>query len=82
MATENKQHYVKVNFEYGNDVDGDLTPKNKGGVEYYSLPYEQAVSIQAHAIVPGFILMLERLTELGVDVSGASIPGKANRLER
>lgn len=69
-----KQHYVRVTFEYGNDVDGTLTPKNTGESLWVSLPYEAAVAIQNKAIIPGFTLIMEESGKLGYEVSGNAVP--------
>ena len=77
-----KQHYVKVNFEYGTDVDGTFTPKNTGETVYVSMPYESAVALQNHAIIPGFVLMLEKAGELGLEASGGTLPTKPGNPNR
>ena len=77
-----KQHYVKVMFEYGNDVDGVFTPKNTGETVYVSLPYEDAVALENYAIIPGFVLMLEKAGELGYEKSGGTLPTKSDKPAR
>jgi hypothetical protein len=70
-----KQQYVKINFEYGaDDGNGNLTPKNTGESLWVSMPYEAAVGLQNHAIIPALVLMMERAGELGMDASGATLP--------
>jgi hypothetical protein len=72
-----KQHYVKINFEYGNDDgNGSLTPKNTGESLWVSLPYDQSVGLQNYAIIPALVLMMERAGELGMEISGATLPTK------
>jgi hypothetical protein len=75
----NDQKYVKINFEYGTDVDGVLTPKNTGESKWVSLPQESAVLLENHAVIPAFVLMLERAGELGLELTGGTLPTKPNR---
>jgi len=70
-----KQHYVKVMFEFGtDDNNGHFVPKNTGNVTYVSMPLEDAVLLQERAVIPGFNLMLEKAGELGMESVGLVEP--------
>lgn len=71
-----KQYYVKMNFEFGTDVDGVLTPKNNGSVEWLSMPYEAAVILQNQAIIPTIAEGLAKAGALGYEATDAKVPGK------
>ena len=67
---QDKQYYLKVSFEFGTDVEGVYTPKNKGEVAYNSMPYGDVVLLQHQAVIPGFRLMLDKAGELGLMAAG------------
>jgi hypothetical protein len=73
------QKYVKISFEYGTDVNGTLTPKNTGESLWVSMPQESAVMLQNQAVIPGFVLMLEKAGELGFETTGATVPTRPSR---
>lgn len=74
-----KQHYVKVTFEFGTDVDGEYTPKNSGECVWVSMPYDPAVLLQNHAILPGVTSMIEKAGELGMETTTNVPPGLAKK---
>ena len=65
-----KQHYVKVTFEFGNDVDGEYIPKNSGECVWVSMPYDNAVGLQNYAVIPALNMMNTKAGELGLMTSG------------
>ena len=65
-----KQHYVKMTFEFGNDIDGEFTPKNRGEAVWVSMPLEDAVTLQNHAIIPAITEAIEKAGELGLAAIG------------
>ena len=74
-----KQHYVKVAFEWGNDEGGELTPKNRGECIWVSMPYENSVALQNAAVIPGLTMIIEEAGKLGLDMIGGmpdKKPGK------
>jgi hypothetical protein len=73
-----KQHYVKVTFEWGNDEDGEFTPKNSGDIVWVSMPYENSVVLQNAAILPAINMMIEEAGKLGLDMVG----GMPNAVEK
>lgn len=73
---EEKQYYIKVRFEFGTDVDGVLTPKNSGGVEWVSMPYDNVVGLQNFAIIPALNQMAVKAGELGMLATDLDFPGK------
>ena len=77
-----KQYYVKVNFEWGTDVDGVLTPKNTGGVEWVSMPYDNSVGLQNYAIIPAINDMLAKAGELGLMTTSLDLPEVAALKEK
>ncbi len=69
-----KQYYVKVSFEWGTDADGVKTPKNTGGAEWVSMPYDPSVILQTQAIIPAVNDMLTKAGELGLMATEAEVP--------
>ena len=76
-----KQHYVKVTFEFGTDEDGVFTPKNSGECVWVSMPYEAAVILQNSSVLPAITDMISSAGKLGMDVvtTGSVPPGQAKR---
>ena len=77
-----KQYYVKVNFEWGTDVDGVLASKNTGGVAWVSMPYDNSVGLQAYAIIPAINDMLVKAGELGLMTTSLDLPEVAALKEK
>ena len=74
-----KQHYVKVTFEWGVDEGGEFTAKNRGEAVWVSMPYADSVALQTQAIVPSFNDMFVKAADLGAQaVEVTNMPGNAS----
>ena len=71
-----KQYYVKVSFEFGTDDGGVLTPKNTGGATWTSMPYDNAVGLEAYAVIPSLNDMNTKAGELGLLATDLDFSGK------
>ena len=73
-----KQHYIKLEYEFGVDNgDGTFEMKNESKLLYVSLPIESAVELETRAFVPAMKLILDAVTEMGIEI--ASLPGQVKR---
>ena len=65
-----KQHYVKLQYEFGVDNgDGTFEMKNEGNLLYVSLPLEAAVELETRAFIPAMKFILDAVTEMGIDLT-------------
>lgn len=71
-----KQYYVKMNFEFGTDVDGVLTQKTTGEILWSSMPYADAVLLQHQVLIPMVNDGLVKAGELGIAAAEAKLPVK------
>jgi hypothetical protein len=73
-----KQYYVKLDFEFGVDNNGEFETKNKGGAVWVSMPIDDAVMLENMAIIPAMTLAMEEAGKLGLESIGGGNPGNSN----
>jgi len=71
-----KQYYVKVTFEWGEDNDGSFDVKNKGDVVWASMSYADSVALQNYAIIPSLNDMFTKAGEGGTAKASGDMPPK------
>lgn len=75
-----KQYYVKLNYEYGiDDGNGNYQVINDGHDAWYSMDYANAVAFENYAVIPQLNMIKTKAGEAGMIKSGQLVPDKPSK---